>query len=155
MGVWDGVSVLQTWRSVKRKARDADRCGSDPGRRTDKDVVAATVMVDGYRALPASLTAIIRLANSPKVWRFRTCGRLYSYESLLERLAEPCEDVPPARRAFVQAAHALGRPRPLSRQRDLTAADQPHLRDGLVWGATRAHRHRGGFRNGRVARGVL
>jgi hypothetical protein len=60
---------------------------------------------------------------------------LYSYNALLERLAEYFEDVPPELRAFVPAAHARVRQRPLARQRDRTAADPPHIRHGLMWGA--------------------
>jgi hypothetical protein len=46
-------------------------------------VVTVTVVGGGYRALPASLPAITRLANSANVWRFRTCGRLYVENTLL------------------------------------------------------------------------
>jgi hypothetical protein len=42
--------------------------GPDPGAKAEAlGVVAVTVVVGGYRALPASLAAIIRLANSAKV----------------------------------------------------------------------------------------
>jgi hypothetical protein len=46
-----------------------------------------------YRAFPESFRGIIRLANSAKVWRFRTRGRLYLYETLLERLAQDLQDM--------------------------------------------------------------
>ena len=44
-----------------------------------------------YRAVPESLGAIIRLATSANVWRFRTCGRLYLCDAVLERLAQDLE----------------------------------------------------------------
>jgi hypothetical protein len=65
-------------------------------------VVTVTVVVGGYHALPASLAAIIRLANPAKVWRFRTCGRLYVYETILERLAQHLQDVPSELQQFIQ-----------------------------------------------------
>jgi hypothetical protein len=62
------------------------------------------------------------------------CGRLSLCNALLERLAEPLDDLTPALRAFVQAAHAMVRPRPLTRPRELTAAPA-HSRDGVMRGA--------------------
>src|ERR687884_275073 len=44
--------------------------------------------------------------------------RNVGYNAIIERLAEHCKDVPAARRAFVPAAHARVRPRPLPRRRD-------------------------------------
>jgi hypothetical protein len=41
----------------------------------------------------------------------------------------------PELREFVQEAHARVRQRHLARQRDWAAADQPHIRDGLMRGA--------------------
>ena len=60
----------------------------------------------------------------------RACSHRYMgdcHYTLLERLAEPCEDVPPARRELVPEAPARVRPRPRARQRELTAAAPPHL----------------------------
>jgi hypothetical protein len=129
------VSVNRISSCQKRSLDDA------LGRLADKEVVVVTVMVDGYRALPASLTAIIRLANSAKVWRFRTCGRLYSYDTLLERLAQPFEPVAAALRPFIPEEHTVVGQRPLARSRHRPAADQPRSRENLVGGATRARRH--------------
>jgi hypothetical protein len=64
--------------------------------------------------------------------------------TLLERLAEHFEDMAPEFREFVQEAHARVRQRHLARQRDLTAADPPHIRDGMVRGAKRPPGDQGG-----------
>ena len=45
---------------------------------------------------------IIRLANSANVWRLRTCGRLSSYETLLERLAQDLKDMAAELGQFIQ-----------------------------------------------------
>ena len=71
-------------------------------------------------------------------------GRMYSANTLLEWLAEPCEDVPPARRACVQAAHAVGRPRHLPRQGLLVASDHAVVGDRVVGGAEQACRDHSG-----------
>jgi hypothetical protein len=68
-----------------------------------------------------------------------TRGRLYVYDALLERLAEHLEDMTPELAEFVQEEHAMVYQRHLARHRDLTAADPPHIGDGVM-----------GARNGRV-----
>jgi hypothetical protein len=78
-------------------------------------VVTVTV-VGGYRALLACFPASIRLANAANVWRSMTCGRLYSYDTLLERLAQDLQDVAAALRLFIQEASAAVRPSDLARQ---------------------------------------
>jgi hypothetical protein len=45
------------------------------------------------------------------------------------------EDVAVEFGGLIQEARAVVRQRPLARQRDLTAADPPHIRDGMMWGA--------------------
>ena len=80
-----------------------------------------------------------RAANAPKALRSRTCGRLYSCDTLLERLAQDFQHVAPALREFIQNEHPVVRQRHLAGQRHLAATDQPHIGDGVV-----------GARNGRV-----
>ena len=50
-------------------------------------VVTVTVVAGGYRAVPESPTAITWRAKSTTALRLKTCGRLYLYDTLLERLA--------------------------------------------------------------------
>ena len=73
--------------------------------------MAAVTVVGGYRALPPSLTAIIRKANSTKGLRFRTPVRLYSYDTPLERLAQHRQHVAAALRQLIQEEHAVVRQR--------------------------------------------
>jgi hypothetical protein len=53
-----------------------------------------------------------------------TCGRLYSYETLLQRLTQDLQDVAAALRQFIQQEHAVVRLGYVARQRHLAAADQ-------------------------------
>jgi hypothetical protein len=99
-------------------------------------MVPVTGLEGGYRLMPESLTALIRLANSANVWTFMTCGRSYSYETLLERLTQDLEDMAPALWPFTQAAHALVRPRHFLRHRHVAPADQPNIGDGVVGGTS-------------------
>ena len=85
----------------------------------------------GYRALPACLPAIIFLANSAKVWRFRTLWRWYSCETLLQRLPQHFEHVPSALGACIEAEDAVVGPRPLARQGHLPAPISPT--SAMVW----------------------
>jgi hypothetical protein len=96
-------------------------------------------LVGGYRARPESLT-ISRLAKSAKLLRSRTLWRLSVEDTLLQRLAQGLEDMAPALGQFIQEAHAMVRPRHVARPRHVVAADEPHSRDRLVRGATRAGR---------------
>jgi hypothetical protein len=90
------------------------------------------MVVGGYPPLPESLTAVIHMPNSTKVLRARTPARLYIRDTLLERLAPGLEDMAAAFGDFIQAAHAMVCQRHVPRRRHLAAADQPHIRDGLV-----------------------
>jgi hypothetical protein len=108
----------------------ADRCS----------VVTVTVVVDGYRALPASPTAITRIAKPAKALRSMTCGKLYSCDPLLEGLAQDFQHVAFELGQFIQEEHAVVRQRHLPRHRHLAAADQADIGDGGVGRATRAGR---------------
>jgi hypothetical protein len=89
-----------------------------------------------YRAVPESLRGIIRLANSANVWRFRTCGRLYLYDTLLKRLTPHVQDVAAELRPCILRGHPVVREGHLARPRPLAAPDPPHSRNGLRRGTT-------------------
>jgi hypothetical protein len=61
-----------------------------------------------------------------------TCGRLYSCDAILERLAQDLEDLAAALGPCIQAAYAVVGPRPLARQRHVARADQPHIGEGVL-----------------------
>jgi hypothetical protein len=65
------------------------------------------MVVGGYHALPESLMAIIRKANSANVLRSRTPAKLYVYDTLLERLAQDLQDMAAALGPFIREAHAV------------------------------------------------
>jgi hypothetical protein len=83
-----------------------------------------TVGMGGYGPLPRSLTAISCPANSARVLRSRTCGRLYLCDALLEWLAQDLEPMPATLRQFLQEEDAVVGQRDLSRRGDL-APHQP------------------------------
>ena len=66
-----------------------------------------------------------------------THAKLYSCDTLLQRLAQDLEDMPPELRPFIDEENAVVRPRHLARHGEGPAADQPHIRDRLMRGATR------------------
>jgi hypothetical protein len=102
--------------------------------------VVTVAAAGGYRARPESLMVITRRAKSAKRRTSRTPARLSVYDTLLQRLAQDLEDMAPALRQFIQEENAMVRQRHLARPGEVAAADQPHLRDRLMGGATRAGR---------------
>jgi hypothetical protein len=72
--------------------------------------------VGRYRGLPECLEIIARADKITKVLRSMTRERLYACDPLLERLAQHFKHVPSELRPFIQAAHAVVRPRHLARQ---------------------------------------
>jgi hypothetical protein len=118
------------------KHEAAPDAGVEAGGGDASGVVTATAVVGGSWALLECPAVITRAAKAANAGRSRTPARRFRDDSLFERLAEHLEDLTPALRAFVQEAHAMVRPRPLARQRDLATPDQPHIRDGMMWGAT-------------------
>jgi hypothetical protein len=85
--------------------------------------VTVTVVMDGYRILTESLTAINRRANSVNVLRFITSAKLYSYETLLEWLAQDLKDMAAELGELIQEEHAVVGQRHLAGHRDVAAAD--------------------------------
>jgi hypothetical protein len=66
-----------------------------------------------------------------------TPAKLYSCNTICERLPQDLEDVAAALGQLIQEEHAVVGPRPLARQRHVASADQPHIRDGVMGGAER------------------
>jgi hypothetical protein len=76
---------------------------------------------------------------SIKIQRFMTCGRLYSCDTLLERLAQYLQDVETELRQLVQEQHTVVHQRHLTRHGHLPPPISPTSE--MVWC---------GARNGRV-----
>jgi hypothetical protein len=85
-----------------------------------------------------------RAAIAARVSRSRRRGRSYACDTVLERLAQDLQDVAAKLRQLIQEQHAMVRQRHLARQRHMVRADQPHVRYGVVRGATRAGHDDGG-----------
>jgi hypothetical protein len=66
-------------------------------------------------------------ANAASDARSTTCGRLYVYDTLLQRLAQHLEHVAVELGQFIQEEHAVMGQRHLPRRRDLAAPDQPRV----------------------------
>ena len=69
-----------------------------------------------------------------------TPARLYSCAAVLERLPQDLQDMAAELGQFIQEEHAIVGQRHVARHRHVAAADQPHIRDGVVRGAKRAGR---------------
>jgi hypothetical protein len=95
------------------------------------DVVTVAV-AGGYRARPESLTVITRRATSAKRLTSRTPARLYGYETLLQRLAQNLQHMAAALGQFILEEQAVVGQRHFARHRDVAAANQSRLREGLV-----------------------
>jgi hypothetical protein len=61
-----------------------------------------------------------------------TCWRLYSCDAILEGLAQDFQDVAFEVGPRTQKEHAVVRPRHFPGHRHLAAADQAHIREGVV-----------------------
>jgi hypothetical protein len=79
--------------------------------------VTSTVVIGGYCTLPECLMTITRRANSAKVLRSSTSAKLYSYETLRERLAQDLRHMAAALGPCIQEAHAVVGQRHFARQR--------------------------------------
>jgi hypothetical protein len=95
-------------------------------------VVPVTV-VGGYRAVPASLPAMTRRAKAATALRLRTCGRLYSADTIFEGLTQDLQDMAAEPRQLIQKEHTIMRQRHFAGPRHLAAADQADVRYGVVW----------------------
>jgi hypothetical protein len=77
-----------------------------------------------------------------------TPARLYVYDTLLERLTQDFYAMAAALGPCIQEAHAVVGQRHPARHRDVAAADQSGIRDGLM---RRLRRTRGGACDGGLA----
>jgi hypothetical protein len=80
---------------------------------------------------------ILLLAKLRKSLRIITLWRLYSCDTLLERLTSHFEDMSRALGEFIEKEDPVVGQRHLTRCGYLTAADQPHSGHGVVGGAER------------------
>jgi hypothetical protein len=78
-----------------------------------------------------AMVACAGAARTASAARSSTCGRLYVYETLLQRLAQDFEDMAAEFRPFISKEHAVVRQRHLTRHRHLAAPDQPHIGHGM------------------------
>jgi hypothetical protein len=99
-----------------------------------------TVLVGSYRPLPEPSEVMSRAANAAKAWRSRTPARLSVEDTLLERLPQDIEDVAAALGPFILEEYTVVGQRHVARHRHVAAADQPHIGDGVMGGATRSGR---------------
>src|SRR2546428_185579 len=101
-------------------------------------------LVGGYRVLPEPCAILTHAAKVSKALSFRTCGRLYAYDTRLERLAQDLEHMAAALWQFVQEEHAMVRQRHVAQHRHLPAADQAYIRDRVMRRTTRTRGDEGG-----------
>jgi hypothetical protein len=98
----------------------------------------AVTEVDGYWTRPKAFKVGSRAAMAATTWPSTTPGRLYLYDTLLERLAQDFQDVTAELRELIEKQNAFVRQRHLARHGHLAPTDQPDVRNGVVRGATRA-----------------
>jgi hypothetical protein len=94
----------------------------------------------GYGPLLELPEVVSRAAKVAKTLTSRMPAKLYSCDTLLERLSQDLQDVAAARRPCIQEEHPVVREGHLARPRHVAPADPPRIRDGLVGRATRARR---------------
>ncbi len=81
---------------------------------------------------------IARAGSAASRATLRTLARVSAWDTRLDQLGQHLEGRASARRQFIQEEHSMVGPRHLTLCGDLTAADQPHIRNGVVGGTTRA-----------------
>jgi hypothetical protein len=84
------------------------------------------------------LTRPARTANGTMLEMY---GKLYSYDSRLQRLPPHLQDVAAELRPFIQQENAMVRQRHFAGHRHLPAPDEPHIRDGMMRRPKRTRRH--------------
>jgi hypothetical protein len=97
-----------------------------------------TTVMGGYDTWPARLAASSLRAKFKKSLELRTLWRLYSYDTLLEGLAQHLQDVAPELRPFVQEKHPVVRQRHLAGHRHLAPPISPTAE--IVWCGARQGR---------------
>jgi hypothetical protein len=66
---------------------------------------------------------------SAKTWKSVTPAKLYVYDTLLQRLAQPFQDVAAELRQLIQKENPVVRQRHFAGHRHLPATDQPSLQN--------------------------
>src|SRR5262245_10773328 len=107
-------------------------------------VLAEPIFAGYYRASSKPFRVTIRAASAASAVRSSTPERWYVCATIFERLAQDLQDVAAALRPFIQEEDAVVSQRHLARHRHVFPADQSHVRDGVMGGATRASRHQRG-----------
>jgi Tfp pilus assembly protein PilV len=119
--------MLSQYSRQRPVSSEKHETAADPGAEEESWLirVMTVTVVGGYRALPVSLTAIIRRAEPAKVWRFRTCGRLYSCDAILEGLPQDLQHMAPELRQLIQKQNPVVRQQHFPWRRHLAAAIKP------------------------------
>jgi hypothetical protein len=102
------------------------------------------VVMGCYETRPERLAVSSLRAKPARSLELRTLWRLYSYETLLERLPQDLEPMACERRELIEEEDAMRRQRHLPRHGDLAPTDHADVRDGVVRGATRLGGDNGG-----------
>jgi hypothetical protein len=87
--------------------------------------VTSTVVIGGYRTLPECLMTITRRANSAKVLRSRTPAKLYSCETILQRLTQDLNDMAAKVGDLVEKEYTVVSQRHLARHRRMPPPIRP------------------------------
>jgi hypothetical protein len=82
-------------------------------------------MMGRYRPLPKPTAVMSRAAKPMKVFRFRTPAKLYSCETLLERLPQDLQDMAAELGQFIQEERAMVGQRHLARHRHVPPPISP------------------------------
>ena len=124
--VWGSVSI--PCRSIVEGRRAGSSAGIwPPWHASDKGL-----FVGCYRLSGGPVGVTTHAANAASMARSRTCGRLYVYNTILERLPQDLQDMASKLGSLIQEEHAMVGQRHLARHRHAAPADQPRIRDGMV-----------------------
>jgi hypothetical protein len=130
--------VCQYSRPGRMSSKKQERAPELGGARGDTLAVGTvTMVVDGYWPRPKPREVPTRAAKDAKASRFTTPATLYLYDTLLKRLAQDLEDMTAELAEFIQEERLVVGQRHFARHEDVSAANQPHIRDGVMRGAKR------------------
>jgi hypothetical protein len=130
--------VCQYSRPGRMSSKKQERAPELGGARGDTLAVGTvTMVVDGYWPRPKPCEVPIRAAKVAKASRFTTPAKLYLYDTLLKRLAQDLEDMTAELAEFIQEERLVVGQRHFARHEDVSAANQPHIRDDVMRGAKR------------------
>jgi hypothetical protein len=75
------------------------------------------MVMGGDRPLSEPLEVMTRVSKDAKSLKFRTCGRLYPEDTILEWLSQDLQDMAAELRQFIQEEHPVVREQHLARHR--------------------------------------